>query len=357
MKLVMTVLCRDAADIVDAQIGYHLNAGVDFVIATDHRSEDGTTDVLERYAREGLLHVIRKESPEFDQSGWVTHMARLAATDFGADWVINSDVDEFWWPRGPDLKDVLDSLPSRYGLVRAIWRTFPPRPDDDRFFAERMVVRLTPAAPVNDPTMPWRPNAKVIHRADPAITVRMGNHSVEGTSLQPLRGWFPIEILHFPWRSHAQCSSKASAYSPTGGQYHGLRLAHDAQAAGLITEHYDALVIDDDALERGLADGSLLLDTRLRDALRTLAGSSVLAGGAESPRFALPSDPRRLSFPRPSVVDEVAHAVEAAVLGEADAVRAQRQLDELELRVASLERHPWQRLVRTLRRVVGQGRS
>ena len=52
MKLVMTLLVRDEADIVDAQIAFHLDAGVDFVVATDNRSEDGTTAILERYARE-----------------------------------------------------------------------------------------------------------------------------------------------------------------------------------------------------------------------------------------------------------------------------------------------------------------
>ena len=103
MKLVMTLLARDEADIVESWLSFHLNAGVDFVVATDNRSVDGTTDVLERYAREGHLHLIRESGEDLRQNEWVTRMARLAATDFGADWVINSDADEFWWPRGASL--------------------------------------------------------------------------------------------------------------------------------------------------------------------------------------------------------------------------------------------------------------
>src|SRR5437667_12596067 len=87
MKLVLTLRARDEADVVDAQIAFHLNAGVDFVVATDHRSEDGTTELLERYAREGYLHLIREQGDEMHEGEWATRMARIAATKFGADWV------------------------------------------------------------------------------------------------------------------------------------------------------------------------------------------------------------------------------------------------------------------------------
>jgi hypothetical protein len=251
-------------------------------------------------------------------------MARLAATDFQADWVINSNADEFWWPRGADLKEVLKSLPPRYGVVGAFCRAFVPRPDESAFFAERMAVRLSPEAAVDNPSGQFRPSFEIIHRAHPGVTVRRGSHAVGDVFLQPLRGWYPVELLQFPLRSEDD-------------------------------DGYRRLVVDDDALERGLDEGSLVLDTRLRDALRVLTGAEDRPLPAADARFALPGqDSPRLRFPRPSVVEDAAYAVEAAVLGEADSVRLQRRLDELERRLALLERSPWRRLGRRSRRVIAR---
>ena len=58
-------------------------------------------------------------------------MARLAATEHGADWIINTDADEFWMPRGVGLKETFASVPEPYGVVWALSRHFVPRPDDD----------------------------------------------------------------------------------------------------------------------------------------------------------------------------------------------------------------------------------
>ena len=354
MKLVMTLLARDEADIVDAQIAFHLNAGVDFVTATDHASSDGTTDILERYRREGYLRLFREEDVEYREVEWRTRMARLAAVELDADWVINSDADEFWWPRGDSLKEVLSSIPPRYGIVRAFWRPFIPRPDDGGFFAERMTARLSPEAAIHDPASQFRPNSKVIHRAHPKLTVGRGNHAIEGVSMQPLRGWYPIELFHFPLRSLAQVERKASMYRASRDTrlHDGHRKLHHALEEGSLVEQYQELTVDDAALERGLADGSLVLDTRIRDALRALADVTPVPAATRIGAFALPEDGRRrVNFPRPSVVDDAGYAAEAAMLGEADVVRLQRRLDELEGRLVTLEQKPWHRVVSKTKRL------
>jgi hypothetical protein len=340
MKLVLTVLARDEADVIDAQVAFHLNAGVDFVIATDNGSRDGTTEILDSYERDGVLHLIREPTEGLRQSEWVSRMARLAATEFAADWVINTDADEFWWPRGSSLKDVLAAVPDRYGVVHAFWRSFVPRPDDGELFAERMTVRLSQHAPINDPTSFYRPVTKVAHRADPEVVVGRGNHGLVGSRLVPLETWHPIEVLHFPLRSRAQWARKIELQGDAftkhieraGTGYH--LTAYDALRGGRIEQQHGALVVDDDAVARGLADGALAVDSRLRDALRALR-----VKGAERGRgFALPSELTvPLSFPPPTVADDVSYAVEAAVLGEADVVRAQRRLDAFEQRLRSLE--------------------
>jgi hypothetical protein len=332
MRLVQTLVVRDEADIVDTQIAYHLSTGVDFVIATDHESRDGTTDILESYARDGYLLRI-PEQGDVHEATWRTRMARLAATDYGADWVINTDADEFWVSRGSSLKEVLAAVPPRYGVFWALSRHFVPRPGDDVGFAERMTARVSSSAAINDPTSPYRPHAKAAHRADSQIRVGHGSHTVFSTRLRPLPNWHPVEVFHFPFRALDQYERKgvrrAHGDKPLG-QY--VRAYH-AQVEGRIAERFDSTVVDDATLERGRVAGSLVVDTRLGDALR-----------------AAPFDVKK---PAPYSVDasvEASVIVEGAVLRDAEVVRLLRTVDGLSVRVDAVEKRSWARALSTRRR-------
>jgi hypothetical protein len=309
MRLVMTLVVRDEADIVEAQLAYHLSSGVDFVLATDHGSTDGTLDVLRRYERDGSLRLFGV-SGEMRESDWRTRMARLAATEHGADWIINTDADEFWLPRTGTLKESLGAVPSQIGVVWALTCHFVPRPEDGRPFAERMTARFAPPAALNDPTSPYRPHAKAAHRADPEIVVWFGSHRVT-TSMRALPGWHPADVFHFPFRTLDQYERKSARRArgdrPLGQYVRGLQ----ARELGRLEEVYASLVVGDRAVARGVADGSLVEDTRLRDALRGLP-----PGGGSDRRYAR---------------DE-------AALRDADLVRVVRRLDGVRARVAELER-------------------
>ena len=273
-------------------------------------------------------------------------MARLAATEFEADWVINSDADEFWYPRGPSLKDVFALVPAQYGIVNAFWRSFVPRPDTDGDWWERMTVRLSSAAPINDPRSFYRPVTKIAHRAEAGVVVGRGNHDLVHTASKPLASWHPVEVLHFPLRSSAQWARKVRLQGDAftkhidraGTGYH--LTSYDALQRGQLDEQHEALLVDDEALERGLADATLVTDTRLRDALRELR----LVQPSDGRRFATPSErAATLEFVRPTLAEDAAFAAEAAALTESYVVRAQRRLDDLERRIESLEPSPARR--------------
>ena len=312
MKLVQTLVVRDEADIVGVQLDYHLNAGIDFVIATDHESRDGTTDILEGYARTGHLLRMPVEG-EMRDGPWRTSMARLAATDHGADWVINTDADEFWMPRVGTLHDVFAAVPEPYGVVFALSRHFVPRPDDGAFFAERMTARVSAAVAINDPTSPYRPHLKAAHRADSSIGVGFGAHTARTEKWETLPDWHPFDVLHFPFRSADQWERKgvrrARGDKPLG-QYVS---AMHASESGRALDRYRSLLVDDEALERGLALGSLVHDTRLRDAIREASASTA----AET--------------------SDAGAIAEAAGVRDADVVRLYRHLDGLRARTGALE--------------------
>jgi hypothetical protein len=134
-------------------------------------------------------------------------------------------------------------------------------------------------------------------------------------------------------RSREQCERKYSYQEVAPGQspspyYDRVRGLIDE---GRADEVWESLLVDNEALERGLDEGSLVMDTRLRDALRSLREGEPLR------------------FPKPTVVDEAAYAVDVAALGEADVVRLQRRLDTLEQRLLSIERRPTVRIESKLR--------
>ncbi len=65
----------------------------------------------------------------------------MAARDFSADWVINSDVDEFWWPLDGNLKAVFSAAPTDCGVLLAHRLNFLPMRTLATAFWREMVWR------------------------------------------------------------------------------------------------------------------------------------------------------------------------------------------------------------------------
>jgi len=276
MKLVMTLFVRNEEDILETNLRYHLERGVDLVIATNNLSEDGTPEILAEHARAGHLHHLRHTEDDYAQPEAMTRMARTAAEELGADWVIHNDADEFWWPHEGGLKEAFSAVPTRYGAVAAYRTNFVPRPEDGRTFPHRLdVVELPDIERLRDRDarreygMRHFLVPKLAHRAVPEVEVLDASHGVAGPGLETAPGWRPVEILHYPLRSYRQFEAKvrnggrALERHPDPDFNAHLRRLYRLYQEGGLADHYAAQVRDDRAVESGIAGGRLLRDRRL----------------------------------------------------------------------------------------------
>jgi hypothetical protein len=210
MRLVMTLLVRDEEDLLRANLEHHIQQGVDFFLITDNGSNDGTSALAADYEARGLAELILEPSDTYEQSAWVTRMARAAAERHGADWVIHSDADEFWIAREPGqtLRQAVEAIPE--GCRRVFvprWNAVVTReleaaspaitPQDVGWFDS------DPRNSLGDPLPP-----KVLHRADPQVLVAQGNHDATLHDPGVPDGPERLVILHFPYRGLSHYTHK-----------------------------------------------------------------------------------------------------------------------------------------------------
>ena len=313
MRLAVTAMIRDEADIIRQWLDYHVAQGVDAILITDNGSTDGTTEILQEYADRGIVDLRHDPVQRKQQGSIVTAMARDAHTVHGADWVVNADADEFLSAvdRTLRLTDVFARLDPAIrsfsvpvvnlvgpiawygaGIDRLTWR-------DERSNADLQQVGV-----LAQPT----PNAVHVGTAD--VVVAQGNHMVSIGSEGAPPAELALEVLHLPWRSWAQfrhkvdISGRAYEANPTlrpSPNHHGMRdyarhlegtllpyyaLRHVADAADGAFRHdgtlpaffasLDAAVTDvyprddamDDAVARELARLGRTLRTREAEAAR-----------------------------------------------------------------------------------------
>ena len=226
MKLVMSIVANDwPADDLEMQVSFHLNAGVDAILVADDGIGDDGRSVLRSHVSAGSVQLISDTRGQTEHERR-TSLARLAATEHGADWVLDSRTHEFWWPRGRNLKDVLVAIPARYTVVQALVRRFVP---DSSGGPSVVRSSLGARSPRELALGHW---LRPVYRADPTLVLSAPAVAPESWRV-PLRAWYPIELF-------------------------------DCGAVGVGDQH-------------AVADDDLVPDTRLADALGRLRTTGELA--------------------------------------------------------------------------------
>lgn len=277
MKIVLTLLVRDEIDIIRTVLDYHFAEGVDFAIVTDNGSVDGTLDVLLDYHRAGRIEIIHEPPSDYSQRVWVTRMARLARSRFGADWVINGDADEFFLWKGGSLREAFGRVPRPTAVFGAGRHDFVPhdRPAQravpleltHRITGSRNLFTLQPLIP------------KAIHRGHEHVFVEMGNHRVKAAEFPNRFDLGEIEVYHYPIRTYGQFESKSvntgSSLERNNELSHQIakrpRLWYQMWKDGKLEEEYrERIHYSPDRLRAAIEGGDIVEDRTLAERLLKL---------------------------------------------------------------------------------------
>ncbi len=293
-KLTMTLLVRNEADILEDNIRFHHAMGVSSFIVMDNLSTDATPELIRELSQEIDIEYLHQPADDYNQREWVTAMARKAAAEHQADWVINNDADEFWLPARGDLRAFCASLPEATGtvIVPRHNAVVPALPGD--LLGGRCGPRMAVVFERESRNGEGKPlPGKVLHRASEIAEVAQGNHSVAHVPGHASAGQGRIRILHYPCRGLAQYKDKirlgGAAYSRNTALPPGAgatwRSQYDGLETGAVERFWRDLAVAPEEQEIGLLRGDLMRDDRVAgffaEQARSKARQDLLAAREE----------------------------------------------------------------------------
>lgn len=192
MKLAVTILCRDEADVIWDCFCIHSDIA-DNVYITDNRSVDGTRGIISR----AHATIIDEPGRDYQQATWLMRMQQMAADD-GCDWIMHVDADEIYVG---NIREVLDATPHTVGAIRVPGRVFVPTVQDDQTYPY-IYGRMRYYDPSNTA------HRKMILRIRACNSVLQGNHDADLKKGFTISDTKSIRIDHYPDRTFEQFARK-----------------------------------------------------------------------------------------------------------------------------------------------------
>lgn len=265
--VVMTLLVKDEADIIEANILFHKSLGIDGFIVTDNGSTDGTKYILEKYVQKGwILEVIDELASGYEQKRWVDRMIWRAKMIYHADWVINADADEFWFVPSGNFKTTLEC--THANVLRCEMRSMYPE-ENIPFWQWKHAVRTVENQEnygLSHFSLFERQNKKVIHRTDGYLQISMGNHKV--MMFPKISCDSDIRIYHYQIRGFNHFMRKMINGGKTLEQHSGRhggrhwRYFYQLYKEGCLNEEYER-VIGRNRFDDLVRDGYIFEDNTL----------------------------------------------------------------------------------------------
>lgn len=205
-KLVMTILARDEIDIIEENLKFHLKQGVDFIIATDNGSIDGTRDVFLKFQEQGVLKLIDEPSQDYNQAAWVDRMTKMARDEFAADWIMCIDADEFWYSDNGNIKTDIALLESK-GFNCAYCSMFHIYPESWQDAENKFYDNICGYLEYMPQYGYKKCVKKCLFKAADYKMIEMGNHEAEMANKKPIN-YEGITVFHYTMRSYQQFEYK-----------------------------------------------------------------------------------------------------------------------------------------------------
>jgi hypothetical protein len=223
-RIVLAVNVLDNADILHEYISWYLSLGVDFILAYDSGSSDGSQDILEQFAKRKLLkwELNRKKNiKHYDPSAELTRRAR---DEYNADWVILCDTDEFLCTQENSVRGLLEEAEKQDLTVLNVgcfnMTGPPPKPGDsapqnfnlriDRTVKETYEQQLSGNLPVPYIFIGHPP--KTIVRTSSFVEYGPGAHSAASSAGKTGEA-SQLRFLHYPIRGFDAFDTKVRNFT------------------------------------------------------------------------------------------------------------------------------------------------